>query len=261
MINLRLDGAVRTLILTLRARAEEQTHDSPLFNDTWSQDWFKFMPKSKPLDDWYHPAFQLASVIRTHLIDQAVEDFIGSHDNPLVVELGAGFSTRYFRLGKDKTHWIELDLEEAIVARRKLDIEVAQHWFIASDMTDTSWFDLLPEADAKNTLFIAEGTLMFLEPDALNHLFDALAERFSGATFVFDVVNPDYLEEANGRFSQINAPMQWGITVDELSDLPIKVNDIAHLLLQYPERWDAIGVDASKRIEDRSGFVVAGTLD
>ena len=101
---------------------------------------------------------------------------------------------------------------------------------------------------------------MFVDPDGVNELFDTLADRFSGATFIFDVINPAYLEQANGGFSEINAPMQWGVIEDELNDFPIKVDDVRYLLLEHPDRWDELGIDASKRTQDRSGFVVASTL-
>lgn len=261
MINLDLNGAVQTLILTLRARADEQAQANPLFTDASSADWYTYMPEDKKLDEWYNPAFQLASTIRTHLIDQAVDAFLESRDNPLVVELGAGFSTRYFRIGKGRSTWVELDLEEAIIARRKIDVAVENHWFISADVTDSeSWLGLLPERDPADVLFIAEGLLMFLEPKAVKALFDTLADAYKGADFVFDVVNPGYIDAKNDEFEAINAPMQWGITPKELAKYPIDIRDTGFLLLEQAERWDAIGVDASKRTEDRSGYVVAATL-
>lgn len=260
MINFRLDGTVRTLVLTLRARAEEQEQASPLIYDPWSAEWHRFMPEDETLDEWYNPIFQLATAIRTRLIDEAVQAFIESHDNPLIVELGAGFSTRYFRIGEGKSQWVELDLDEAIIARRKLDIEVADHWFISCDMADLSWLNLLPEIDPENTLFIAEGTLMFIEPDGVKALLGGLSERFAGAHFVFDVVNPDYIERARADFNNMNAPMQWGVYENELPAYGLTVTDTGYLLLEYPERWDAIGVEQKNRVKERSGYVVTTTL-
>ncbi|MGJ3240147.1 MAG: class I SAM-dependent methyltransferase [Anaerolineae bacterium] len=260
MINLRLDGVVRTLILTLRARADEQSHDSPLLDDHWSADWYRFMPESEVLDEWYNPAFQLATIIRSRLIDNAVSAFLDQHDDALVIELGAGFSTRYFRVGQGKSRWIELDLDTAIVARRKIDVEVKDHWFLAGDITETDWFEQIPETDPENILFIAEGTLMFAEEDQVKALFKALGKRFGGASIIFDVVNPAYVEHANNNFDTINAPMHWGVTRDELDDYDLSINDTHYLLLEHGERWDALGIDPQKRTEAQSGYVVTATL-
>ena len=104
MINLRLNGTARTWVLTLRARADEHNRNSnKLFDDQWSADWYKFMPRFDDYEQWYSPSFQLATAIRTRLIDDHVEAFIAAHDNPLIVDIGSGFSTRYYRLGKGKT--------------------------------------------------------------------------------------------------------------------------------------------------------------
>lgn len=260
MINLSLDGAIQTLILTLRARADEQAHESPLFEDEWSTEWHKFMPDVPLLDAWYNRSFQLATAIRTRLIDDAVIEFLDSHDDALVVELGAGFSTRYFRIGAGKSTWIELDFDEAISARRKVDMAVNEHWFIGSDMTDLEWINLLPDAKAKDILFIAEGTLMFIEPDGIEKLITTLAENFKGATFIFDVVNPEYIERASDEFMTINAPMQWGVTEKDLKKYSLKVKDTQYLLLEFPERWEEIGVEESTRTKERSGYVVTAKL-
>lgn len=260
MINLKLDGAVRTLILTLRARAEEQEQDEPLIRDPWSADWYAFMPEEEELDEWYSPNFQLATAIRSRLIDDAVEAFIDSHDNPVIVELGSGLSTRYFRIGEGKSTWIELDLDKAMIARRKLDVEIDNHWFLGADMGNMDWIDSLPDVAPKKLLFIAEGALMFLEPETVRRLMDTLAERFAGATFVFDVINPGYLERVNETMPDINAPFLWGVDVDELSQYDLKIRKTRYLLMEYPERWEAIGVEKKHRKKARSGYVVTATL-
>ena len=233
MINLHLNGTIRTLILTLRARADEQAHNTPLIDDKWSTDWNKYVPEEMLLDAWYNRSFQLATAIRSRLIDDAVTEFLDSHDDALVVELGAGLSTRYFRVGEGKSTWIELDFDQAINARRKLDVEVDEHWFIGSDISKLDWIDLLPDAKAKNVLFIAEGTLMFVDKEGVDNLFDTLAEHFKGATFVFDVVNPDYIESSQDDFMTLNAPMHWGVTEKVLKQYPLKIKDTKYLLFQH----------------------------
>lgn len=260
MINAKLNGAARTLVLTLRARADEQQRDKRLVEDPWSASWYPYLPKYDDYEQWYNPEFQLATLIRTRLIDDAVTEFIESHDKPLVVELGAGFSTRYYRIGESKAHWVEVDLGEAIAVRRKLDVESADHWFLATDITAEDWYDRLPEFDPKNTLFIAEGALMFIEPEGVADMFQDMRQRYSGATFVFDVVNPGYIDSVAESFQKLNAAMQWGVEEKDLADYGVKVLHATHLLLEYPDRWVEIGVDSSKRSRDRSGYVVEAVL-
>lgn len=260
MINAKLNGVARTLVLTLRARAEEQNQTEPLLEDSWSAEWYQYLPEYKDYDEWYKPPFQLATVIRSRLIDDAVNAFIESHDNPLIVELGSGLSTRYYRIGEGRSTWIELDLEEAIVVRRKMDMETDNHWFINSNLADLDWIEKLPDLDPKNTLFIAEAMLMFTEPSAIDAFFNTLSEHFSGSSLIFDVVNPDYIETINEQFEALEAPMLWGVYPDDLAKYNLNVLNTQYLLLEFAERWEAIGVESSHRTKERSGYVVEATV-
>lgn len=261
MINAQLDGVARTMLLTLRARADEQDQPSPILKDTWSAEWHEHMPTEPELDEWYNPSFQLATVIRSAIIDEMATAFIEANDNPLVVELGAGLSTRYFRIGEGKTRWIELDISDAMVVRRKLDEAVADHWFISADFADTDkWLPELPDVKGKDILFIAEGVLMFAEQARVEVLFDTLKQQYKGASIIFDVVNPRYVERVSDEFAKMDAPMRWGIDAKKVKSLGVKVEDTAYLLTEHSERWDAIGVDEAKRTEANSGYIVRGTL-
>jgi methyltransferase (TIGR00027 family) len=257
MINVQLAGSARTALLTLRARADEQERDSPLIDDRWSAEWYRYMPKRDSFSEWYNPNFQLATVIRSRLIDDAAANFINTCDEPMVVELGAGLSTRYYRLGEPDCTWIEQDLPEVMRVRRKIDQDSEQHWFLGIDITtDENWVSLLPEADPSQTLFIAEASLMFMEEEQVEMMFNTLSEHFSGATFVFDVVNPGYVASQGEGLDSIGAPMHWAVIEKDLNNYAIDVQDAAYLLLEQPERWDELDIKKSKRTKQRSGYVV-----
>lgn len=260
MIDAKISGAARSMFLTLRARADEHMRDDRLFDDEWSSDWNQHSPEYEDYDEWYNPTFQLATAIRTRLIDDAVNAFIDDHDMPLVVELGAGLSTRYYRTGKDRAHWVELDLPDAIAVRRKIDVETENHWFIAASLDNTDWVEQLPEEKAKNTLFIAEGVSMLLAPDVVTGLIDSLRKSHKGAGFIFDVVHEKTRENMNKAGLLDDAAMQWGITPDEVKSLGLKVNDIHYILTEFSERWQELDVNPDSLTEERSGFVVNATL-
>lgn len=260
MIHARLDGAARTIVLTLRARADEQDQPTPLFYDPWSVQWLEHLPRYEDYERWYNPTFQLATVVRTRLIDDAVAAFLETHDNPLVVEFGAGFSTRYYRVGEGRTRWIDSDLEQAIVVRRKLDVERDNHWFLPADLRDASWMEQLPDEGAENVLFIAEGVLMFTDEATVSRLFRLLGDSFPGARFIFDVVNPGYIARVSDTFNRLQAPMQWGVREDDLPAYGLDVVQTDYLLLEYPQRWEEIGVTADKRRRERSGYIVDAVL-
>lgn len=261
MINVQLAGSARTALLTLRARADEQERESPLIEDTWSAEWYSYMPKRDSFSQWYNPTFQLATVIRSRLIDDAAANFINANDEPMVVEFGAGLSTRYYRLGEPDCTWIEQDLPEVMRVRRKIDQDSDKHWFLGLDISShANWVSLLPEADPAQTLFIAEASMMFMEEEQVATLFNTLSEHFSGATFVFDVVNPGYVVSQGGGLKTIGAPMHWAVVKQDLDNYAIDVQDVAYLLMEQPQRWDELEIKKSKRTKKRSGYVVIADI-
>lgn len=260
MINANLSGSTRTLFLTLRARAEEHNRPDRLFDDQWSADWQPHAPQYDDYDAWYNPTFQTMCAVRTRLIDDVVTDFLANRDSALVIDLGAGFSTRYYRVGQASTRWIELDLQEVVTIRRKIDIEVTEHWFIGADVSTGKWLDKLPDFEPENILLIAEGLLMFMPAESVAKTFQLLTEHFSGATFVFDVVNKGYLEQTEETYKRIHAPLRWSVHERELSTYGLKVASTHYLLSQYPERWDMVGVPTHERQDDQSGYIVVATI-
>lgn len=258
MIDTNLDGVPRTLFLTLRARADEHQREDALFHDEWSADWNTHAPEYPDFDEWYADDFQLTTAVRTALIDEMVKQFIEDHESPMVVELGAGLSTRYYRLGKGKTRWIEMDLPTVIAVRRKLDVETDEHWFLPASLEDENWMDPLPEHDPEQTLFIAEGVAMFLTQESIRKVLDQLREAYGGARFIMDVAREAYREQLNNAFDSVDA--QWGVQPEDLKALGLDVQETKYLLLEFSERWEALGVPTQTLKQDRSGFVVEATL-
>jgi methyltransferase (TIGR00027 family) len=263
MIHTSIEGVARTLFLTLRARADEQQQPTPLFDDPWSVDWYQYTPQYNDYDQWYNPIFQLASAIRTQLTDEAIARFVAQRERVLVVELGAGLSTRYYRIAKQqKCHWVQMDLPDAIAVRRKFDVEDTHHQFIdASLIAPNDWLGRLPQGYApEDVVFILEGVAMFLQPEEMTNLLTALRHDYAGASFVIDVVRQRERDRLNQSFMQMDSPVHWGASKDELASLGMDVRYTQYILLQAPERWRALGIDDDKRTEDRSGFIAETVL-
>ena len=65
---------------------------------------------------------------------------------------------------------------------------------------------------------------------------------------------------AEDDFNQLQAPMQWGVDEKGLVEYGLDVQHTDYILLEYPKRWDEIGVDNGRRTKERSGFVVKALL-
>jgi O-methyltransferase involved in polyketide biosynthesis len=260
-----LSGLPATLLLTLRARAEEHGRPDRLLRDPLAAAWYEatapLAEDEAALQALYSPAFQLGTAVRARCYDQISRHFLEQHPAGMVVELGAGLSTRYGRLAPAQAQWIELDLPPAIAARRRLEAETARHRFLAASMSDPAWPGRLPPHAAANVLFIAEGVLFFLPPPTIHALFRLLRRHFPGATAAVDLLTREYGRGAGRRFAAAGLPLRWLVT--NKNDLaPLGVGEEAHWVVTHLHlsRWEALGFSRERLRESRGNVIVQGRL-
>jgi len=236
-ITLELSGVPRTMLMTLRGRADEQARATPLFQDELAVKWRKSLPWDDQLEAFYNQFAQIAWAIRAYQFDLVANKHVASVQNPLVVELGAGLSTRYHRVRQEQLHWIELDLPEVTNLRRQLDIETGRHQFISSSVMDFSWMDALPSRSPESILFIAEGLLMYFEANQVQQLINQMRQRFPGATLVMDVVG-QLTKKTGNKLAQLGAPLQWYVKGErEVAQMGLSLVNVWSLYQLHPERW------------------------
>ncbi len=270
-----LAGLPGTLLFTLRARAEENGRAHPLFHDPLAADWYGRVPQSaarqQAMADAYSPVFALGTAVRTRLYDDITTRFLNQPQptnqpsQPCIVELGAGLSTRFHRLGIDRALWVEVDLPEAIAARRLVDgSEGAQHYFLSYALGDEGWVRELKALTAvapTRFFFIAEGVLFFLSPVEIAALFALLREHFPGATIALDVLSEQFSHATRHRFAAHDAPMQWFIGDEgELAALGLMVRNTAVIAHQFPTRWQELGFDPGQLQTTRVNLLVEAAV-
>jgi len=260
MIHARLNGVSRTLVMTLRARANEHERDDGLFEDQWSHEWYEWMPPYPDYDAWYTSSFELASNIRTAIIDEITETFVSDHDKPVVVELGGGLSSRPYRIGIDRAEWVILDLPPAMSIRHKVDSQNDNLLFISDSAASPNWLKRIPETDNKDYLFIAEGVLMFMEKTNVQDMIDQLRAHFNGGTFVFDTPRESYVEREKENFAKLKAEIKFFMDEHDFKGYGLKEENLDYILTSYPKRWVEVDIDSSKLTKQNSGFIATTTL-
>lgn len=235
----QLTGVPRTSIFTLRGRADEHQRPDRLFCDPRAAEWMQRLPWDADLDDWYAWTYQVAIAIRTKLIDDVVAEHIANHSDALVIELGAGLSSRYYRVASEKVVWVELDLPQVTKLRRQLDMETEKHQLLAGSVLETDWMNRLPNIASENIMFIAEGLFYYFDEAEVQQAFQQLRENFPGSSLVLDVAtsrakNKKSLE----KVSRLGAPMKWFIKSNrDLIDMGLTPINILPLIQAYPKRW------------------------
>ncbi len=195
-----LTQAQATLLMPLWARAIESSQPEPLLLDQRAQeivsniefDFDSFTRKSVSSVDY---------CIRASIVDRMTQEFLDTHANTHVVELGVGLDTRFQRLGIEAARWIELDLPEAMALRKKcLPVTDSNRVQIVGDLLQDQWMDAVQQqCDGGDILFIAEGVFYFFRNSQIQELVSKLIDRFPNAHLIFDAQSSWYLKLSNLR--------------------------------------------------------------
>lgn len=184
-----LSGVSDNLLVSLVARHLESMSGQGLLDDPWSStlveriglDVTRYRPSRKA---------RTALALRTQLVDQAAAEFLERVAEPTVVTFGAGLCTRYFRLDRPDIRWVDIDLPNVAALRQELLPDHPNRQVVTSSVLEPRWGEALRDGRPGACLFVAEGLLMFMEPDEVRALITRIAERYPGGELLAESVDP-----------------------------------------------------------------------
>ena len=186
----KLGGIPETMLIPLWAKAAETQRADAIISDPMAVDMVSNIDYAFEnfRNAWLS---QVGVAIRTLILDNAVRNFLKTHPQAVVINLGAGLDTRCHRLGnRGFKCWYDLDLPEAIALRKRFFHEQENYKFIeASVFEPEKWFEKI-DASHSPLLFIAEGLFMYFEEQKIRPLFEQFANRFPGARMLLELFPP-----------------------------------------------------------------------
>lgn len=121
---------------------------------------------------------------RAALFDAEIRRFMSCHPDPLVVALGEGLETQFWRVDDERLRWISVDLPDVIRLRQAVMPFSERITHVACSVLDTRW---MSQARCDRPLLItAQGLFMYLRPRQVTELLRTCAQRCPGSTLVFD---------------------------------------------------------------------------
>jgi O-methyltransferase involved in polyketide biosynthesis len=239
----KLVGVPRTMLLTTRARVDEHQRVDALFRDPKAFEWWQAITWDADLDRLYTPLGQLSWAVRAHTFDQVVQQHLARYADAVVVELGAGLSTRFYRIGQRCQSWIDLDLPAGMRLRRQFDHETEQHRLISQSALDVSWMDQVPDGPPERVLILAEGLLMYFTFEQVQQLVQQLQQRFPNATFMFEVIGGASKGKAAKVLAKLGAPLQWLVKDEhDLGRLGLAIVNVRSLVQENCRYSNRIGL-------------------
>ncbi len=209
----QLKNVPELLLYTLLLRYLESKKENGIINDPKSIeileslnfDFSKIKPKVLE---------RIAGPCRSLIFDEQTIIFIAKYPDAVIVNLGCGLDTRFYRIDNGQLFWFDLDLPECIEIKKEFFEETDRYRFISQSAFDFSWTAKIPKN--KKVLFLAEGLTMYFKEAEIKALLTTIKNNFPGAEFLFDAFHP-LLVKMNKKIPQGDlsaklAPLvKWGI--------------------------------------------------
>mgnify|MGYP001795162066 FL=1 len=82
----KISGVPRTMLMTLRARADEQANSQPIIQDPLAVEWYQSLTWDEELDKLYNSTSQKSLAIRAYHYDNITLRHIANSSQPIIVE-------------------------------------------------------------------------------------------------------------------------------------------------------------------------------
>lgn len=162
----------------------------------------------------------MASAVRSTNMDRYIKAFMKREPQGIIVELGCGLETTYYRNDNGKTIWYEVDLPAVINYRRELLGEKERDRFIAADAFSEIWIQTVRKAHPNEpVLVVASGIFYYFEENMVLDLFKKMT-GYGHMEIVFDTVNHFGMKQMSKYMKQVgheNTPMYF--YVDNAEDI------------------------------------------
>lgn len=116
-----------------------------------------------------------------------VRDYLKSHPNAAVVNLGCGLDGTGRCCDNGSCRIYNLDFPDVIAARNELLPAGEREENVPCDLNDTSWFDKINASGG--AVFFASGVFYYFLTEQIRSLVRHMADAFPGGVLVFDTAN------------------------------------------------------------------------
>ncbi|MEL6902245.1 MAG: class I SAM-dependent methyltransferase [Cyanobacteria bacterium J06606_4] len=190
-----------TALITLKARVAESEKPFPIIQDVVGKQCLDIIQSHLPADVQNRilnrklpPHLTHHIAIRARKYDAETSAFMDNNPDGLVVSLGCGFDTRYWRVSDKTWNYVEVDLPEVVAIKQAILSDLITYPMIGCSVLDDNWIKTIQRLQTENVFFIAEGLLMYLAPVDVIRLFDRLSQSFANSFVLFEVVHRRYTQ-------------------------------------------------------------------
>jgi len=195
----QLTEVSETALITLRSRVVESRKTKPLLHDPVGEELFITLTEMLPddvrkrfMERKISPLLTSHICMRARKYDLLCMEFLQEYPDGLILSLGAGFDTRFWRLGGKGLKYMELDLPAVIQAKKQLLEEKITYKLMEESVLDERWIQKLKKVQSEHILFVAEGLFMYLPREQVIQTLIRMADSFAASRIVMEVIAEKY---------------------------------------------------------------------
>ena len=178
----------------------------------------------------------LASAARSANLDRIIRAFLERRPDGVIVQLGCGLETVYYRCDNGRSHWYAVDLPHVVEYRRELLPEPERETYLAGDAFAEDWIRQI-RADVPDApiLVTAGGLFHYFEESKVVGLLRMLT-KFGEIEIVFDTVSKSGMAMMRKKYmKQVgHGDAQMFFYVDSASVLAGKIGSGVRVLAEEP---------------------------
>ncbi|MGE0215548.1 class I SAM-dependent methyltransferase [Mycolicibacterium sp.] len=206
-----LHGAPQTMLATLYGRALDADAPDSLLHDRWARDVVDRIDH-----DWSTTGITADTApsvaLRARHFDVWAGSFLAAHPDAVVLHLGCGLDSRYFRIGPGPgVDWYDVDYPDVAELRQRFYPSGGRYHVVASSVTDPAWLADVPAG--RPTLMIGEGLTMYLTEADGAALLRRIVEQFPSGELQFDAFSRFGIKTqwVNRVVRRSGSTLYWGI--------------------------------------------------
>lgn len=125
------------------------------------------------------------TALRAKMLDDRVREFVRRHPDAVVVDLGAGLDSGFYRVAPPPSvDWYSVDLPGIIALRDEVLPANPHSHSVPVSLADSNWADTIPAA--RPTMLIADGLFAFLTEPVIVGIFRRITDHFASGEVVFN---------------------------------------------------------------------------
>ena len=192
-----------TLFVPMLGRIYATEHFPGILNDQKALSLKPQLPKNLKGQDTQTQYTLMASAVRSTNMDRYIKSFLHRKPNGVVVLLGCGLETTFYRCDNGKAMWYEVDLPDVVNYRRQLLGETERDRCIAADAFGAEWIQQVRENHPKAPILVAaSGLYYYFEDKKVKDLFKRL-RGYGNVELLFDTVNKSGMKQMSKYMKQV----------------------------------------------------------